>query len=79
MLVAPGDTDGIARAIDTLLCDSELRARFSAASRARVREWTCDRMVRETAKLYERVADDPRRAAARRPITQVLMQDAFGR
>jgi glycosyltransferase involved in cell wall biosynthesis len=69
----------MAQAIHCLLSDSELRARFSAAARAMVREWTSDRMVRETVKLYERVASNPRGAEARRPITQVLMQNAFGR
>jgi glycosyltransferase involved in cell wall biosynthesis len=78
-LVAPGDTGAIARAMDALLSDSDLRARFSAASLARVREWTRDRMVRETVKLYAGVAGNRRRAEARRPISQVLMQSAFGR
>jgi glycosyltransferase involved in cell wall biosynthesis len=58
LTVEPGDVDGMARAIDTLLSDAELRARFSTSSRSRVREWTCDRMVSDVVTLYETMMNE---------------------
>ena len=71
--VPPGDADAMAGAVDSLLADAALRARFSAASRSRVREWTCERMVRDTAQLYEEIANNTPTAKTI-PIAQVVMR-----
>jgi glycosyltransferase involved in cell wall biosynthesis len=57
VLVDPRDHQGMAQAIVTLLRDPALRARMGTAGRARVCDlFTVDRMVAETAAVYERVA-----------------------
>jgi L-malate glycosyltransferase len=60
ILVRPRDQDGLARAIVTLLKDPALRERLGAAGLARVRErYSADRMVDETVRVYQRVAQRP--------------------
>jgi glycosyltransferase involved in cell wall biosynthesis len=55
-LVPIGDVEAIALAIDLLLRNPELRARLSAAGQASARRrFGLERMVSETAKLYEEV------------------------
>src|SRR5262245_19465608 len=57
VLVDPRDHHGMAQAIVGLLRDPALRARMGAAGRARVYDlFTVDRMIAETAAVYERVA-----------------------
>jgi glycosyltransferase involved in cell wall biosynthesis len=56
-VVEPGDVGGFAMALDKLLLDPERRERFSAPSLSRVQEWTLDRMVDDTIKVYEQVLD----------------------
>jgi glycosyltransferase involved in cell wall biosynthesis len=56
LLVEPRDPKGLANALVRLLTDEGLRHRLGSAALARAREFfTVDRMVRETADLYERV------------------------
>ena len=60
ILVRPRDHDGLARAIVTLLKDPALRERLGAAGLARVRErYSAERMVEETLRVYQRVAQRP--------------------
>lgn len=59
-IVNPGDIDSMAAALDTLLSDSELRRKFSQASLLRVQEWTVERMVNDTIRLYEHTLTDSR-------------------
>ncbi|HUA36454.1 MAG TPA: glycosyltransferase [Candidatus Binataceae bacterium] len=55
--VPPGDSAALAHAINRLLDDRELRARFGHAARRRVEsEFSLDAMVRRTREIYERVA-----------------------
>ncbi len=55
--VPPGDSTALAYAINQLLDDRELRARFGHAARRRVEsEFSLDAMVRRTREIYERVA-----------------------
>ncbi|MHB8695749.1 MAG: glycosyltransferase [Solirubrobacteraceae bacterium] len=57
VLVDPGDPVGVADAIVELLADPERRAAMSRASRERHHElFAVDRMVRETAAIYDEVA-----------------------
>jgi glycosyltransferase involved in cell wall biosynthesis len=54
LLVAPHDESGLAAAIVKLMRDRALRDRFGAAGRARVeREFSVDRLVEGTARVYE--------------------------
>ncbi len=56
LLVAPGDADGLAGAVTTLLGDPELRRQFGAAGAERVRrEFSPDRMVESYIELYREV------------------------
>jgi glycosyltransferase involved in cell wall biosynthesis len=56
LLVPTHDAAALAGAIVTLLNDRARRDRMGAAGLARVRErFTMERMVRETAQLYERL------------------------
>jgi glycosyltransferase involved in cell wall biosynthesis len=60
-LVEPRDHKGMAAALVALLADDTLRRRMGEAGFARARErFTVDRMVRETAGVYERVLKDRR-------------------
>jgi glycosyltransferase involved in cell wall biosynthesis len=59
-LVAPRDHEGMARAITSLLQDEELRLRMGEAGRARARtRFSAGRMVKDTLRVYERVAMHP--------------------
>ena len=60
LLVPPRDHHALADAIVRLLNDSDLRRRLGEAGLARVRErFSADRMVRDTLRVYERVALHP--------------------
>jgi glycosyltransferase involved in cell wall biosynthesis len=62
MLVAPRDHEGMAAAIVTLLEDPALRARMGAAGLARARQrFSAQRMVKDTLRVYQRVALHPHR------------------
>jgi glycosyltransferase involved in cell wall biosynthesis len=62
-LVAPRDHHAMARAIVRLLTEEPLRRQMGEAGSARVRErFTVERMVVETAAVYERVAGTPHAA-----------------
>jgi glycosyltransferase involved in cell wall biosynthesis len=62
-LVAPRDHHAMARAIVRLLTEEPLRRQMGEAGFARVRErFTVERMVAETAAVYERVAGRPHAA-----------------
>ena len=57
LLVPPRDPSAMADAIVRLLADPELRAKMGAAGLARVRErFSAEAMVRNTLRVYERVA-----------------------
>jgi glycosyltransferase involved in cell wall biosynthesis len=57
LLVRPGDSDGLARAITDLLDDPDLRARMGAAGRLHVDPtFRAETMVSEIASVYERLA-----------------------
>lgn len=63
ILVAPRDHQAMAAAIVRLLREEPLRRRMGEAGFARVRErFTVDRMVAETAAVYERLAGRPHAA-----------------
>ena len=63
LLVAPRDHHAMARAIIRLLTEEPLRRHMGEAGFARVRErFTVERMVVETAAVYERVAGTPHAA-----------------
>jgi glycosyltransferase involved in cell wall biosynthesis len=64
LLVPPRDHTALAHAIVRLLKDDGLRRRMGEAGLARVCErFTVERMVAETAAVYERVAGRPRASA----------------
>jgi len=63
LLVPPGDAPGLARAIVILAGDAQLRARYSAAARQRVLEFTTDRMVERTLEVYRSI-EGPSRAGS---------------
>ena len=55
-LVPPGDADALARALNMLLEDDDLRATLGKAAHERVeREFTAERMIARTRKVYEDV------------------------
>jgi rhamnosyl/mannosyltransferase len=57
LVVPPSDTGALAAAMQTLVSDRELRVRMGVAGRQRVvREFSLDRMVRQTTSLYAEVA-----------------------
>ena len=60
LLVPPGDAPGLARAIVILARDAQLRARYSAAARSRVLEFTTDRMVERTLEVYRSIGRSSR-------------------
>ena len=63
LIVEPRDARGLADAIVTLLQDTALRQRLADAGRARVVErFAVERMVAETAAVYERLTRAPHRA-----------------
>jgi rhamnosyl/mannosyltransferase len=55
-LVPPGDADALARALNLLLDDDDLRATLGKAARERVeREFTAERMIARTREVYAQV------------------------
>lgn len=68
LLVEPRDHHQLSDAISRLLADQALRERLADAGFARVRErFTVERMVAETAAVYERLAGRRRGAGTARP------------
>jgi len=68
LLVAPRDHRDMSEAISRLLADDGLREQMAEAGFARVRErFTVERMVAETAAVYERLAGRRRGAGTARP------------
>jgi glycosyltransferase involved in cell wall biosynthesis len=64
ILIAPGDVNALAHAVERLLSDKDLRARMGAAARARVEsEYTVEKMVDRTLAVYERARTHLDRAA----------------
>jgi N-acetyl-alpha-D-glucosaminyl L-malate synthase BshA len=62
LLVPPGDADGFARAVESLIRDSRLRAELGRAARVRARErFSADAIVTRYIDLYRRVCRSPRR------------------
>ena len=56
LLVPPSDPDALAQALNTLLQDDTLRTSLGRAARQRVeREFTAERMVRDTLSIYDDV------------------------
>ncbi len=78
VLVEPRDHAAMAREIVRLLRDDDLRRRMGEAGWARVGErFTVERMVAETAAVYERVAGTRRAADIARPPCARLNPHAF--
>ena len=58
-LVPPRDPDALAEALQKLIADPELRRRMGEAGREKaLKEFTLDRMLHETEKVYEGVLED---------------------
>jgi glycosyltransferase involved in cell wall biosynthesis len=57
LLVTIGDTDGLATALRRLAEDPALRDRLGRAARRRAVDFSAERLVRDTAAIYETVAD----------------------
>ena len=55
LLASPGDADALGANIARLLTDGALAARLGAAARARVREFSVERMTERTLEIYERL------------------------
>ena len=78
VLVEPRDHAAMAREIVRLLRDDDLRRRMGEAGLARVSErFTVERMVAETAAVYERVAGTRRAADSARQPARRLNPHAF--
>jgi glycosyltransferase involved in cell wall biosynthesis len=60
-LVAPGDVEDLAGAIDELLRRPELRARIAEGARQRARHFGVDAMLRRMQLAYQEVAGESRR------------------
>jgi len=59
LLVPPKDPDALAEALQKLIADPELRRRMGEAGREKaLKEFTLDRMLRETEKVYEGVLEN---------------------
>jgi glycosyltransferase involved in cell wall biosynthesis len=56
LLVAPGDSRGLADALAKVLADGELRARLGASGKERVRQFTASAVVEQLEQVYARVA-----------------------
>jgi glycosyltransferase involved in cell wall biosynthesis len=77
LLVPPSDPVRLAAAIDRLLADPELAARFGRAGRRRYEErFTIDRMVQQMMRLYRRLLD---REPAASPIRRALPSERGAR
>ncbi len=69
MLVAPGDPSGLATAISTIMADSELAARLSAAARQRVLErFTWQACAAATVDNYRWLIERHRAVQVRAPV-----------
>jgi len=61
-LVPPRDPDALAEALQKLLNDPELRQRMGEAGREKaLREFTLDRMLAGTQKVYEEILSKPQK------------------
>jgi glycosyltransferase involved in cell wall biosynthesis len=67
LLVEPGDADGFARAIDTVLGDPALAATMRVNALARAADYGLARMVEQVHQLYERVTEPGRERGPERP------------
>jgi glycosyltransferase involved in cell wall biosynthesis len=64
LLVPPRDPEALAKGIVAFLKDPDMRQRFGAAAFARVRErFSAERMVQDTLRVYQRVAQRPHQEA----------------
>jgi glycosyltransferase involved in cell wall biosynthesis len=62
LLVPPGNADGFARAVESLIRDPGTRARLGAAARTRAREmFSADAILAKYVQLYRRVCAAPGR------------------
>jgi N-acetyl-alpha-D-glucosaminyl L-malate synthase BshA len=60
LLVPPGDADGFARAVETLIRDPALREKLGSAAKQRAREFfSADAIVTKYEQLYQRVCAAP--------------------
>ncbi|HRZ82107.1 MAG TPA: glycosyltransferase family 4 protein, partial [Candidatus Hydrogenedentes bacterium] len=59
LLSAPGDTESLARHLDTLAADADLRRRMGALNRERIREHHIDRVVERYVELMEGLLKHP--------------------
>ena len=55
LLAAPGDINGLARAIERIATDHDLRANLSAAARRRVEPLAVEHYAQKLSELYEAV------------------------
>ena len=55
LVVPPGDAVGLADAVERLATDPALRERLRSRGHERVREFSWERVARETAAVHERV------------------------
>ncbi|MBE3581292.1 MAG: glycosyltransferase [Thermoanaerobacteraceae bacterium] len=53
-LVEPGDVAGLAAAMERLIRDSQLRASMDAAGKAKIQDYSLDRVMAEIAVVYGR-------------------------
>src|SRR5438034_7256670 len=62
LLVSPGDTSGLSQALDQLIRDPELRARYGRAGRARIEQhFRIEHTVAPLLQLFERISVGPGR------------------
>lgn len=59
VLVPPGDGDALAQAVETLLGDRSVRYRYRVMARARVADFSSDRMADAMLAVYDSVASPP--------------------
>jgi glycosyltransferase involved in cell wall biosynthesis len=57
-LVEPGDVTGLAAALERLMRDPELRASMGAAGKAKIQDYSLDRVLAEMAAIYNRYLDE---------------------
>lgn len=70
ILVAPGDSQALARAVNSALADPVQLERIGAAARQRAAQYDLEHMSRLLGELYERVIDDRRHS--RQPTTRAI-------
>jgi len=58
LLVDPGDVEGLTQALRRLLTDADLRERLGQQARAKVQEFSVEKMVTRTAQVYREVLGD---------------------